>query len=513
MVIDRENTSDDSEFVGDEPAFLWMHYAWTLAFLAVLSFTNYYLIPYVGYRATGFGFLVGVLPIAVAYGLGPALLFAALSALIWDYFFIPPQFTLSIQASEDVMMNLTYFVVALVSGFSGSRIRRHERALKARELKAKLLYRIEKCLAEKNSVESVLEESISLLKSRFGVEAVILQGDEDRLRQPEEAVYGIRLSEAELEHAKWVYRNEKRAGNGTHAFSESLLSFYPLSGNESATGVLVVDSDLSKNRGIEPVLREICAIIGVAIERETHRATLRRNALLEASEKLHQTLLDSVSHELRTPLTTILGTANCLALEPLPSESASYVLELKSSAERLNQTVTNLLDMSRISSGALLLNRALIDLSDFIRTCVGRSAHLLTKNRVTIRDSKEALYVLGDEKVLEIAFANLLGNAACYSPEGSEIRISVRGLDRLASIEIANHGAGIRPGEEEAVFGKFYSKSGAVGLGLGLAIVREVIDLHLGEVRANTVDGLTVFSVLLPREELPDRLKEELQTL
>ena len=473
---------------------------------------NYLLMPHVGYRATGFGFLVGVLPIAVAYGLGPALVFAALSGLVWDYFFIPPQFTFSVQASEDVMMNLTYFVVALVSGFSGSRIRKHERSLKTRESQAKLLYQIEKSLTDKGSVTLILEEAMAELNARFGLKSIVLHGNDGKLNSSELLPEAL-LSENELEQAKWAYRNEKRAGNGTTTFPNSKYSFYPLRGNESASGVLAVASDITKNPQVEPILHELCSVIGVAIEREVHRATSRRNALLEESERLHQTLLNSVSHELRTPLTTILGTVNHLAETSLSSETRSSIDELKTSAERLNQTVTNLLDMSRISSGALLLNRSLIDLPDFIRTCVARADHLLKKHRVEIRDPKEALYLMGDEKVLETAFANLLSNASRYSPEDTEIEISIRTQGQEALIEITNQGTRIPLGDEETVFDKFYSNSGGAGVGLGLVIVREIIELHLGTVHAKTGETRTTFSILLPLEELPDHLRVELQIL
>lgn len=354
-------------------------YLSSLVFLFLTAFINYLLIPYLGYRATGFGFLVGVLPVAVGCGLGPALLFATLSALLWDYFFIPPQFTFSIQNSEDVMMNLTYFVVALVTGILGSRIQSHEKTLKAREDKA------------------------------------------------------------------------------------------------------------------------------------------NRNALLEESEKLHQTLLNSVSHELRTPLTTILGIVNHLDFVSKSPETSLVVHDLKVSAERLNQTVTNLLDMSRISSGALRLNQSVIDLSDFIRTCVARADYMLENHHVTILDPKNAIYVKGDEKILETAFANLLSNAARYSPEGSEIRIdlsaSTSASNEFAAVKITNSGANIPAGDEEIIFGKFYSTSGGVGLGLGLVIVREIVALHRGTVSAKTTDGFTTFNVLLPIEELPDQMKVNLQVV
>lgn len=492
MVLGRKYPSEDFESLEEKPASRWTPYVYTLVFLILLSVANSFLIPYVGYRATGFVFLVGVLPIAVGYGLAPALLFATLSALVWDYYFIPPQFTLNIQTSEDVMMNLTYFAVALVSGFSGSRIRKQERSLKAREKQAKLLYQIEKHLADKSSVALVIEEATSILKTVFDLESIILSGKDGT--GP--------LSEDEIEQARWTYRNGKRAGNGTSTFSDSKYSFYPLRGNESTAGVLVVPSDITKNLKIEPVLRELGAVVGAAVEREIHREISRRNALLEESERLHQTLLDSVSHELRTPLTTILGIANQLS-----------IYDLKSSAERLNQTVTNLLDMSRISSGALRLSQSVIDLSDFVRTCVARADYLLGKHRVKIQDPREALYVKGDEKVLETAIANLLSNAARYSPEGTEIQIAIRPLDRKVSVEITNQGTRIPSGDEEEIFDKFYSNSGGAGLGLGLAIVREIVELHLGTVSANSGDGRTTFTILLPREELPDRLKEELRTL
>lgn len=483
----------------------WKSYAFSLGFLAFIGTLNFSALPYLGYHASGFIFLVGALPIAVLHGLGPTLLFAVLSALTWDFFFIPPQFTFAIQTSEDVMMNITYLAVAIVSGFLGNRIRQQEDGLRERERHTKLLYELEKAFSPTSTVHEVLGTATAFIQSHLGVSSTALDGSTGDLHFPD----GL-LSSNEKEEANWTYRNERRAGAGTQTYPDSKHTYFPLPGNGGPAGVVVVEATQIRSATSESLLRKLCPTIGVAIERQRLRFLSDRNHLLEESEKLNQTLLNSVSHELRTPLTSILGNLDRMEKHPGVLEK-SVLEELRLSARRLNQTVTNLLDMSRIASGVLQLKHDVIDLDDFLRSCISRSSTLLEKHRIVFRESTSPILIRGDEKLLETAVINLLANAVRHSPVHSEITIEVHGNGNSVQIEISDHGPGIPSGDEERVFLKFYTSGDSGGVGLGLAIVRAILEAHGGSARLvpNSVGGAHVL-LTLPAEALPKLLNPEL---
>lgn len=444
---------------------------------------------------------MGVFPVAVIFGLLPAVVFASGSALLWDFFFIPPQFTFAIQTSENAMMNLTYFVVAIVSGILGTRVRRQEFELKQKERDAKLLYELENNLSKQNDVGRIMSESASFFDRHFGIRACVIDGSSGELdfTSPKLAE---QLSEVEQKEAAWVYRNEQRAGLQTLKFSNSRLTYLPLGGDLSSSGVLVLYSQSSGLNATENLILKFCQNIGMALERERYRFTTRRNQLLESSEKLHQTLLNSVSHELRTPITAILGDVSELLNRPDSDRVLKSALDIRASAVRLNQTVTNLLDLSRVQSGTLQLNRNIIEVNDFIYSCLASAGSSTDSLRFEVSESTQSLYIKGDERLLETAVLNLIRNAITHSPTESKIQITVSEADAEVKLNFADKGPGIKKGEEEKVFSHFYTLSG--GLGLGLPIVRAIVEAHHGRVvLEQSSESGSVFQITLPRVFLP----------
>jgi two-component system sensor histidine kinase KdpD len=154
-------------------------YTKTLLYIGVLSVIGYPLREYVGYRAIGFGFLLGILPISTVAGLGPTLLGAALSALIWDFFFIPPQFTLDIRETEDLMMILAYFSVASVAGFLAARIKRQGEDLLLRERRANILYEFGRNLSEATSEGEIATRSAASIEAVVPSLVLVLKADSE----------------------------------------------------------------------------------------------------------------------------------------------------------------------------------------------------------------------------------------------------------------------------------------------------------------------------------------------
>lgn len=492
----------------------WAVYSKTVFYILGLGLAGYPFREYVGYRAIGFGFLLGILPISTVSGLGPTLLGAALSALIWDFFFIPPQFTLSIRETEDVMMILAYFSVATVAGFLAARIKRQRRDLLLRERRANVLYEFGRNLADATSETEIATRAAASMEAVVPSLVLILKADSEGALsgQPLNPVSFV-IPEKDVAVATWAYSNQKKAGWRTDTLTSSPCLCIPLRGRSGMVGVLILypKEDRSLSLDQENLIETIAAHLATALERELLEMASRRAEIFEKSEKLHQALLNSVSHELRTPLTAILGSAT--ALKELPEGSGGAAVRAKlledviASSERLNHTVENLLDMSRISSGVLQLNEQMFELNDFLRSATQRTSKQIAAHPLQLELSEENLFIQGDEKLLEHVLQNLIGNAAQYSSDGAPITLRSRRNQSYAEFTVQDEGRGLPKGDEQRVFERFYRAPGSPpgGVGLGLSITQAIVEAHGGAVfAANRTDRTgAVLTVILPLREIP----------
>ncbi|MGE5085703.1 MAG: sensor histidine kinase, partial [Bacillota bacterium] len=235
--------------------------------------------------------------------------------------------------------------------------------------------------------------------------------------------------------------------------------------------------------------------------------------LFEASEKLHQALLNSVSHELRTPLTAILGAASALEDEHLSREVGvrkELIQSVVESSRRLDQVVENLLDMSRLNSGVLSPKRDWVDFAEMIEGLVGKLKNTIQSHELKVDIRFEPCFLRIDERLLEHVILNLIFNAARYSPVRSTISLSLsKDFDRIHLV-VSDEGPGISKENFEKIFEAFYRIPGtpAGGMGLGLAIVKAFVEAHGGRVYArNKLEGTGAqFYVELPYETPPQAL-------
>jgi two-component system sensor histidine kinase KdpD len=479
----------------------------TFWFLSVFTAFAYGIAEALGYQAVGFLFLIAVLGLSLIASRGPVLFAAVFSALAWNFFFIPPAFTFRIVSFSDIMMCLTYFAVASVSGMFTSRIRRQDQELRQREHRAGVLYELTKDLAEAKEREAICLVGQESLRHLFKAKALFLLAEDHEELKPAARPGNETLGERDLAVAQWVFLNGKPAGWSTETLSSAGCLCLPLSGRERRLGVLVLSHGRRPRLTLEQknLLENVCQNLGLALERDQLARAAKATKLLEESERLHQTLLNSVSHELRTPLTTLVGAASALR-DPraLQDPVAVKVLseELIASAERLNRVVENLLDMSRLESGALRAKEELLDVSDLLSSVITRYERLLGK--VLLVTPAEPIWVKGDESLLEHAVLNLFLNAAKYG--GGEISAETRIRGGAAELLVRDQGNGISSEALPRLFDKFYRAPGAApgGTGLGLSIVKSITELHGGEARAANGDPRgAIFTISLPRATLP----------
>lgn len=460
-------------------------YWYSLWGIVAVSFFGYALEPFLGYRSVGFIFLLGVIVIGMFGSLGVVTLSALMSAIIWDYFFIPPRFTFAISKSEDVLMTMAFFIVAMITGFLTNRIRFHEKVIREREERTNVLYEILQDIAsatEKSEfLNKVLERTGNILQGSCGV---ILKSEMGNLDFDDAKSYSVRLNEKDRAVAQWCFEKGKSAGWSTETLAEARALYLPLKGTTDTVGVFVFQPK-RKSRKIdlekENLLISIVRQLGVSIERHFLMRRLAEAQRIKDSEELHQTLLNSISHEMRTPLTAILGSVQ--ALESQENDQVrSVALGIHEAGDRLNRVIENLLDMSRLNSGVLSLQLEWHDINDVISTVIKKNAKSLVNHRVKVNYLDELILLKIDYRLIEHAISNLLLNATMYSPKDTEIDIVVRRNATYCIIEVRDQGPGIPDEFVPKIFEKFYRVPGAPtgGVGLGLSIVKSIVELHKG---------------------------------
>ncbi len=247
----------------------------------------------------------------------------------------------------------------------------------------------------------------------------------------------------------------------------------------------------------------------LAIERALLAHETQETRVRMETERLRNSLLSSVSHDLRTPLAAITGGVGAILDNEsrLDSRERRELLEsVREEAERLNRLVQNLLEMTRLESGSLQLKKEWHPLEEVVGAALHRLGKRLAGRRVSTRVPPDLPLVTIDDVLIEQVLVNLLDNALKYTPPASPISILATATDQAVTVEVADRGSGLPPGEENKVFEKFYRghPGDGRGTGLGLAICQGIIRAHGGRIWAqNLPEGGVAFLFTLPITDSP----------
>lgn len=446
-------------------------------------------------------YLLGVVTIAIVWGRGPAVFASVLGVLAFDVFLVPPYLTFGVEDTEYIITFLALFIVGVIISNLASQIKDQMLAARDREERVTLLYRLSHDLAIAYSLDDVLEAIADNLRSTLGRDFRIFLKSPGSSGQAD-LLFDVYPPESEQAQAAgdavfYTFRTSSPSGFGTEMHADSREIHFPLVTNSGTLGVISItginagQSELEDHVQIYEAFANLSAL---AIERVYLNEQASQTQLLKAKDELQTTLLNSVSHDFRTPLVTITGTLSSLDTEihlldgHTQRNLVRYALK---EAEKLNRLVGNLLDMSRLESGALQLQLEPIDMQDLIgATLESMKVRIDCEIRIDVPDHLPL--VLADFVLVQQALANLLDNALKYSPEGAPIDIDVRMEDGWVCISVADRGRGIDDGEIPHIFNKFYRIKGSDrpgGTGLGLAIVKGIADAHSARLEVSRRDG------------------------
>jgi two-component system sensor histidine kinase KdpD len=474
--------------------------------------------PTFGVENVDLVFLTAIVVVAVRYGLLPSLAASVGASLAYNFFFLPPIFTFTIADPTNVAAFVFFILVALIVSNVAARGRTAAVIAHGRVRSIESLYSFSRKLAGVGTMDDVLWATAYQAALMLKVRVVLLLPEAGAIvvkagYPPEDT-----LDEADLAAARWAWDNNRAAGRGSDTLPGAKRLFLPMRTGRGAIGVVGIDSDKPGPLLTPDQRRLLDALIdqsALAIERVSLVGDLERAKRTAETDRLRSALLTSISHDLKTPLAAILGTAGTLrnlAGQLTDAQKADLLATIIDESERLNRFIANLLDMTRLESGAVVPNAALHDPAEIVGTALNRAAKILSRHRVGV-DLAVGLPMLDLDAVLfEQALFNLLDNAAKYSPPDTTIRI-VGWQDREAVyLQVMDEGDGIPPGDLERIFDKFYraQKGDQVraGTGLGLAISRGFIEALRGSITAgNRTDRRgAVFTIRLPIPALAKQL-------
>ena len=466
--------------------------------------------PLIGYQAVALIYLSAVILLAMFVGRGPILFAATITALCWNFLFVPPIFTFRISGFHDTMMFGMYFLVALAIGQLTARQRLQQAAEREREQRTAALYRLTRELAGASDFPEVLSAAMREVGAAFDADVALMLPDPEANQQLVRYFAGLwLLDEKEESVAAWAFHHDQPAGRFTDTLPQAAGLHLPLSAGGKPSGVIALRFRSAKSLSVQQrnLLESFVRQIALVIDRQRLRDAEINAKLLAKSEQLSRTLLNSVSHELRTPISAITSATSALAeAGPLNPAQRGLTAEIETASTRLNRVVQNLLGAARLQSGHLAPKLDWCDIAELVHVSLRGLERQLEGRPVTLDIPKELPLIRADFVLLEQALNNLLLNAATHTPAGTPVEVRARIEGKELILTVADRGPGLSANELERVFDLFHrgpeAKPG--GTGLGLPIVKGFVEAQGGRVTAaNRAGGGAEFSIWLPIPEAP----------
>ncbi|WP_085647553.1 MULTISPECIES: sensor histidine kinase KdpD [unclassified Pseudomonas] len=495
------------------PTLVWFDYALALDATLLASALAWAVSSVLPLPNISLVFLAAVLLVAVRSSLGPALACAALSFLTYDFLFIPPNFSFSIQREEDVLTLLFFLLMAALTGNLAARQRRQLQALRDTQEETTELLDLSRKLTAATDRQAVVSAAAQHLNGWSDLQLCLLNRDGQGGWKVETGG-PLQFTESERAAADWAWQHDQPAGMGTGTLPFGRWWWWPLSVEDGPLALLGVcakeGQTLSGQR--RRLLTALSQPLAQALARAQLADDLEAARLHGETEQLRSALLASVSHDLRTPLTSMRGSIDSLLAlgEAIPLEDRRELLEgTRDEAERLDRYIQNLLDMTRLGHGALKLARDWVLPADIVGSALNRLRAVLSSLQVSTDVPAELPLLYVHAALIEQALVNVLENAARFSPSHGRLQLRAGADDSEVFFSVSDEGPGIPVDERAKIFDMFYTAArgdrGGQGTGLGLAICQGMVGAHGGRISVGDgIDGRgTCITLHLPLQTQP----------
>jgi two-component system sensor histidine kinase KdpD len=406
--------------------------------------------PHVPVLSLAVLYLFAVLPVAVVWGLAYAIAVSIAGMLAFNFFFLPPLYTLTLQDSRNWFALAVFVVTAIVVSELAARSRRQAR-------ESALLAEIATSLLRRGEVSGELE------------------------RIAAEAARALQVERARIEV------------DASNAPASEVEERFPLAVEGRRVGTIYLERPRQRSAAARRrLLPALASLLGVAIDRERLAREALEAEALRRSDAMKTAVLRAVSHDLRTPLMAILTSASALVREDLElgrDDRTELAITILGEAERLDRLVSNLLDLSRLQAGAAQPEPALWAMDDLVVQALDEVGE--AGRRVEVAFPDESPIVRADAAQIERVLVNLIENALKYSPPGEPVRVQVTETASEVLVRVVDHGPGLARADLERIFEPFQRAThGDVrGAGLGLAIARGFTVANGGRIWAESREG------------------------
>jgi two-component system sensor histidine kinase KdpD len=490
----------------------WERYAAAGGITALCTLLAFAMYPHFDLSNLVMIYLLGVTVAGLRLGRGPSAITALLNVAAFDFFFVPPRYSLAVSDVQYLVTFGAMLTIALVIATLTASVRQQTRVAGARERRTALLYAMSRELAATRGIAATANVAVRHLAEVFQCQAVVLLGTPDgKLRYPSDRPLEISFRHADLAVAQWVADHGQRAGLGSDTLPASRGLYVPLGDERKTLGVLAVLPGNPRHVLLPEqahLLETFAGQIALALERAKLAEVAEQSSVAAEREKLRNTLLASISHDLRTPLAVIAGAGSALAEQGAALDGRtrlSLARSIEGKAREMSDLVSNVLELVRLESGQVVLRRDWQTLDDLIGTALGSLEEKLKDHEVELQLAPDLPPIYVDAALIEQVLTNLLDNAAKYTPAGTRVVVSAIVDGEFLRVRVEDEGPGLPAGDPARLFDKFqrgHPEESVVGVGLGLAICQAIIRAHGGEIGAQRRDGAGArFEFTLPTTE------------
>lgn len=508
-IIHSEHRKNKWQFLPTINRAPWTTFLFSGITVAICTGINYLLFRHLAPSNLIMIYLLGIVIVAARGYLLPAMLASLLSVLAFDFFFVPPRFSFSVNDSEYLITFGVMLLVAQVISQLTVMNQRQVEATRLREQRTTTLHVLSRQLASSRGLDRLLQVGVKYLSEVFASEVLALLPDQNGQLVIRTGYHAeLTLNPKEQSVAQWVYDLGQIAGLGTETLPYAQALYIPLMGSAGPIGTLrILPKDPSQLFNPEQLhlLESLAHQIALSLEVDMLQEQAKRSEVQIAADRLRRALLQSVSHDLRAPLIAIMGSASSLIemgnnLERTAIKKLAY--QIYDESGQLNRLINNLLQITYLEAETVTLQKEFHNLRDVINTSLNTLGKSLGKREIHLDIPADLPKVPVDRVLIQEVIDNLLDNAIKFTPPNTAIDISAARIKDKIVISIGDYGPGLTSDEVKKIFDKFYQGqilATARGLGLGLAICRNIIIAHGGEIWAeNRSEGGAIFRFTLP---------------
>ncbi|QWD21423.1 DUF4118 domain-containing protein [Polynucleobacter paneuropaeus] len=445
-------------------------------------------------------FLLSTFLIATSLGRNAAIFSAFINVGFFDFFFVTPRFSFSVDDSQYLITFLVMLIVGLVTGHLAAKLKEQIKDVSAREGLAKALQNLSRGLFSAQSDEQVIQVAKSALEGPIGIEIDLFITE-----SPEK----LKSTRFDMQSVAWSMQSGTRIFHEVDEVDGKSIIYLPIRSELKTLGILVASDPTKSLRyyGRDDLLQTAANLIALAIAQLRSVQAQELSKVEAATERLKSAILSSLSHDLRTPLTTMIGLAESLQdrNQNINAESKADLETIRGQGLRLSSMIGNLLEMARLQTQGPTLKKEWQPIEDVIGSSIKHFSTSFPQSIVKTSIARDVPPLFFDEVLIERVLCNLLENAAKYSSESATIEVSALKSEQFVEVSVIDAGAGFaqEPSQLFEMFARGISDTNQSGMGLGLAICREIVEAHGGSIAAKNNESKvgSVITFTLPIDE------------